>query len=290
MSFMESYNWVEINNINKIIENVLKTPKVTEIYQSIANNRHLDLGTAIKLGAVYEVRCKCDTYGGWISNGYRILTGKQSVIEMPYQGKFDDEYYEEYENEYADDDEANYRVFFKITQTTAVDEITSNRTLENLISTINHLANRGKRVEKVDFSAIVKAIKNYYLKDDYEFNEYGEKVYYDKDIGFFYVDDDDEIVTFEDDGELYSILVDDEPDIFYDVYEDYEFYKSYESVIISGVASILAYTCSNWLKIRVTPEPFPENYYEQNLKALVVINEIAKKFLDMLDCYSDFKF
>lgn len=284
MSFTESYNWVEINNINKIIENALKTSQVTEIYQAMANNRHLDLGTVLKLGAVYGIRCKCDTYGGWTSNGYSILKGKHAVIEMPYKSEYND-YFDE---NYIVGDEVSYQMFFKITQTTAVDEIQSKYTLEKLISTINHLANRGKRDNKIDFSAIVKAIKNYGAKDRYTFNKDGEIVYYDEDIGLFYVDDEDEIVTCEDeDGDLYDILLDDEPILFDDEYEEYEFYKSYESVIINGVASILAYTCSNWAKIPITPEPFPDKSYEQNLKALVAISETAEMFLEMLDNHRD---
>lgn len=204
---------LDIREVNRIIENKIKTPQVAEIYQTVANNLHLDFGTAVKLGTLYGVQNRCDTYDGWNEKGYRIIKGEHALYEIPKRGAV----------------ACERETYFTIRQTTATNKFNNNRTAESLIKSINNYTFLGIATDKINFSAIKAAIRNYAEQNNIGFDE------------------------------------------------------EYAPVIVSGIASILAYTCKDYAELDITPEPFPETDYLQNAKVLKEINEQAQALLELIE-------
>ena len=204
---------LDIREVNRIIENKIKTPQVAEIYQTVANNLHLDFGTAVKLGTLYGVKDRCDTYDGWNKKGYRIIKGEHALYEIPKRGAV----------------ACERETYFTITQTTAANKLNNNRTAGSLIKSINNYTFLGIATDKINFSAIKAAIRNYAEQNNIGFDE------------------------------------------------------EYAPVIVSGIASILAYTCKDYTELDITPEPFPETDYLQNAKVLKEINEQAQALLELIE-------
>ena len=151
---------LDIIEVNNLIRDKMQTGEVAGLYKAIALNQHLEIGDSLKLGAEYSINTECDTYEGWNSRGYRILRGEHSNMDVKQRKN-----------------KENYLVkYFSIEQTTAAGKKHNTRTSENVFEAINQYAFMQVFAEKIDFNAIVAAVRNYAAENNIIFNPEYEPV------------------------------------------------------------------------------------------------------------------
>ena len=151
---------LDLREVNALIRDKMQTDEIAELYKTIANNPHLDIGDALKLGAEYGIEVQCDTFDGWNMRGYRVLRGERSslTIQSRKNGQTHSEKY------------------FRIDQTTAAHRLRNNRIAESVFEGINRYVFMKTVAEKVDFNAIVAAVRNYAEENNIVFNAEYEPV------------------------------------------------------------------------------------------------------------------